>query len=174
MFKPQLVLSVLAVFAIQTVCATSFFVSPSGDDANPGTKAKPFETLSRAQAAVRHTERRGKITVYLRGGTYYQPETLVFTAEDSGLAGAPVIWQAWRNEQPVVSGGVKLTLKWETFRDGIMKAQVPPGFTTDQLFVNGTRQILARYPNFDSSVRIFNGYAKDAFSPERAARWSDP
>ena len=33
---------------------------------------------------------------------------------------------------------------------------------------------MARYPNFDPDQRIFNGYAADAFSPERASRWADP
>ena len=33
---------------------------------------------------------------------------------------------------------------------------------------------MARYPNYDAAVRHFGGYAADAFSTERAARWSDP
>jgi hypothetical protein len=44
----------------------------------------------------------------------------------------------------------------------------------DQLYVNGQRQIMARYPNYDEAVRPYNGFAADAFSPERAARWADP
>ena len=173
MLKTTFLIGVLTA-AAQVLQAGTFFVSPVGDDANPGTKARPFATLSRAQAAMRKARSSGPATVYLRGGTYYLPETLVFMAEDSGPADAPVVWQAWQSERPVISGGVKLTLRWKAFRDGIMKAQVPVGFTSDQLFVNGERQILARYPNFDPSVRILNGYAKDAFSPERAARWADP
>ena len=55
-----------------------------------------------------------------------------------------------------------------------MQAKVPAGFATDQLFVNGERQPMARYPNFDPKERHFNGWAKDAFSPQRAARWKDP
>jgi hypothetical protein len=55
-----------------------------------------------------------------------------------------------------------------------MQAAVPAGFATDQLFVNGQRQPLARYPNFDPTQRIYNGYAPDAISPERAKRWADP
>ncbi|MCX6849880.1 MAG: hypothetical protein NTY98_13240 [Verrucomicrobia bacterium] len=44
-----------------------FFVSPGGDDANPGTKAKPWKTLARATKA--------SSTVYLMAGEY--EETLV-------------------------------------------------------------------------------------------------
>ena len=170
----SLFLGLLMAVAVQSLHAGTYFVSPVGDDANPGTQTRPFATLSRAQVAVREVRGRGPVTVWLRGGTYYLPETLVFMAEDSGTAKVPVIWQAWRDEQPIVSGGAKLALRWETFRDGIMKARVPTSFTTDQLFVNGERQILARYPNFDPNVRILNGYSKDAFSPERAAHWADP
>ncbi len=164
----------LMAIAAQALSAATIFVSPTGDDANPGTQARPFATLMRAQAATRQAKGRDPVTVWLRGGTYYLAKTLEFTAEDSGTANAPATWQAWADEQPVISGGIKLALKWEPFRNGIMKARVPAGFTTDQLFVNGERQILARYPNFDPTVRILNGYAKDAFSPERAARWADP
>ena len=69
---------------------------------------------------------------------------------------------------------MKLNLKWEAFRDGISKAQVPDGLTTDQLFVNGERQHLARYPNFNPDERIYNGHAADALSPARVKRWADP
>jgi len=153
--------------------AATFFVSPAGNDANPGSKSKPFASLARAQIAAQRVKGQ-PVKVWLRGGTYYLPETLVFTAEDSGTSKAPRTWEAWPNETPVVSGGQQLQLKWEPYRDGIMKASVDPGLRTDQLFINGERQSLARYPNFDSQIRIFNGYAKDAFDPERAARWANP
>ena len=35
-------------------------------------------------------------------------------------------------------------------------------------------QVLARYPNFDPKANYFNGYAADAISKKRAARWADP
>ena len=172
--RTTLLIHLLMASVIPALPAATLFVSPAGDDANPGTQTKPFATLSRAQTAVRQFKDSGPSTIWLRGGIFYLPETLVFTAEDAGTATAPVTWQAWPGEQPVISGGARLALNWETFRDGIMKARVPAGFTTDQLFVNGERQVLARYPNFDPSIRILNGYSKDAFSPERAARWADP
>ena len=154
--------------------ATEFHVSPVGDDANPGVLDRPFVTLQRAQQAARQTPKGEPVTVYLRGGVYYLPETLVFTEKDSGSPQAPVEYVAYGQECPVISGGVKLNLRWEPFRDGIMKAAVPAGLTTDQLFVNGVRRPMARYPNLDPNVRHFNGYAADAFSPARASRWADP
>ena len=109
------------------------------------------------------------VTVHLAGGTYYLPETLVLGAEDSGVA-----WQAVEGETPVVSGGVKLDLKWTAYKDGILQAKVPDDLVTEELFVNGERQVLARYPNFDPTAKYFDGYAADAISKQRAARWADP
>ena len=40
--------------------------------------------------------------------------------------------------------------------------------------MNGERQILARYPNYDPNKLIFHGSAADAISPQRVAGWSDP
>jgi len=153
-----------------------FHVSPAGSDTCPGTKDKPFATLAKARDAVRAAKAtaREPVTVWLHAGTYYLPETLVLAAEDSGTKQAPVVYAAAPGEEAIISGGLRLDLKWEPHQGGILKAKAPAGLATDQLFVNGQRQHLARYPNFDPNVRIFNGYAKDAISPERVKRWADP
>jgi hypothetical protein len=44
----------------------------------------------------------------------------------------------------------------------------------DQLFVNGQRQNMARYPNFDAHSQYFNGFSKDAFAAERVKTWNNP
>ena len=114
------------------------------------------------------------VTVTLRGGVYRPGETLVLTQEDSGTAEAPVLWQASPGQEVVISGGTLLNLRWEPFRNGIFKAAVPADFVSDQLFVNGVLQHMARYPNYDQNQRIMNGYAADCISPESVARWADP
>jgi len=50
--------------------AVEFYVSPTGNDANPGTLASPFATLTKAQTAVRSAipGMTGDITVLLRSG----------------------------------------------------------------------------------------------------------
>jgi hypothetical protein len=165
----------LGAFAPADARGARLYVAPNGNDTNPGTLEKPFATLQRAQQAARKGAGREPVTVFIREGIYYLPETLVLTAADSGTKAAPVVYQAYQNERPVISGGIQMrNLKWEPFKEGILRAKLPAGFTTDQLFVNGERQPMARYPNFDPKERHFNGWAADAFSPERAARWQDP
>ncbi len=161
----------LTVFAASVCFAQPYYVSPAGDDANLGSLAKPFATLQRAQLAAR--KKHGD--VFLRGGTYYLPATLVFTSEDSGTKAAPVIFQNYQKEQPVISGGVRLDgLKWQPYTNGIFQAQVPADLQTEEIFVNGERQILARYPNFDSKAQYFDGFTSGADIKQRAARWTDP
>ncbi|MFC1596458.1 right-handed parallel beta-helix repeat-containing protein [Planctomycetota bacterium] len=170
-------LVVVVAWCFATVArGADFYVSPGGDDAGQGTGERPFATLARARDAVRKAKRTAKepITVYLRAGTYYLPETLVFTAADSGTAEAPITYAACAGEQAVISGGMKLDLRWEPYQAGIVQAKVAEGTTTDQLFVDGLRQPMARHPNFDPTELVFGGYAADCFSRQRASRWGDP
>jgi hypothetical protein len=167
-----LLLGLIPCFSLH---AAEIYIAPSGNDSNPGTIAQPIATLARAQELARAARASGSVTVLLRDGTYYLPAPLVFTVADSGTALAPVIYQAYQNERPVISGGIILTgLNWQPYQNGIMQTSVPADLQTDQLFVNGQRQVLARYPNYDPKQPIFNGYAADAISPSRVARWSDP
>ena len=161
----------VAVFAACACAAQPYFVSPTGDDANPGTLEKPFATLQQAEQAAR--QKHGD--VFLRGGTYYLPATLVFTAPDSGTKDAPVVFQNYQGEKAVISGGIRLeNLDWQPYTNGIYQAKVPADLQTEEIFVNGERQILARYPNFDPEAQYFDGFSADAISEQRAARWSDP
>jgi hypothetical protein len=168
------VIAVCFLFPAQPGRAVEFFVSPFGNDSGPGTIDKPLATLGRAQIVARESKSTGPTTIYLRAGVYYLPETLVLTPKDSEASGGSMIFQAWKDEKPALSGGLKLDLAWEPFTNGIMRAKTPPGLVSDQLFVNGQRQPIARYPNFDPSSEYFDGWAADAISRERASRWSNP
>ncbi len=165
-------LAILVLVSITMgVLGQPYYVAPGGDDANPGTLEKPFATLRRTQEAVR--QKPG--SVWLRGGTYYLAEPLVFTPRDSGTKAAPIVYQAYQDETPVISGGVNLEkLDWQPCRDGIDQAKVPAALRTEEIFVNGERQILARYPNFNPKAQYFDGFAADAISANRAARWANP
>jgi len=149
-----------------SVAAAEVHVSPTGDDGSSGTADRPLRTFAAAQQMARQMKAQ---TVVFRAGIYYLPETIVITPEDSGTT-----YVAAPGQTVVVSGGAKLDLHWQPYRDGMFQARTPAGLVIDQLFVNGRRQHMARYPNFDPDARPYNGAAADAFSPQRAARWADP
>ena len=152
-----------------TIQLTDIFVHPAGHNANSGTREHPVATLTRARDLAREhrTAGRADITIRVSEGTYYLAETLALTAEDAHLA---LVGEG----NAIISGGIRLALHWTPWRDGILRAQTPPGLTIDQLFVNGRLQHMARYPNYDLAINPFGGYTADACSVERAARWANP
>ncbi|MCY1722379.1 right-handed parallel beta-helix repeat-containing protein [Prolixibacteraceae bacterium Z1-6] len=155
-----------------------FYVSPSGSDANnPGTIDKPVATFEGAQKLVHNfkTENANvSVTVYFRGGKYYRAQSAIFTSEDSGTEAGPVKYMAFPGEVPLVLGGKQLQLNWKKHKDGIFKAEVSKGLIFESLFVNDEEQVLARYPNYDAEVRIFNGTAEDCISEEKVKDWVNP
>ncbi|MCX7600174.1 MAG: hypothetical protein N2512_15100, partial [Armatimonadetes bacterium] len=158
----------VAVLATTTVVAASvpgfaaedtkadFYVAPNGNDDWSGRLAEPsrdgtdgpFESLARAQEAVRELRRREPdrktpVRVLIRGGVYYLPETLTFTPADSGTAESPTIYAAYPREVPVLSGGTRLT-GWRQTPDGRWQVHLPEVERGEwdfcQLWVNGERR----------------------------------
>ncbi len=174
--KPFDVLLVLTVLLapLPTLHAAEIHVSPVGNDTDSGTAARPLSTIAAAQRLARSMAGREPVTVRLHEGTYYLPDTLRFTPEDSGTAKAPVVYAAAPGERPVISGGVRLKLGWTLLGGGVYQSKTQAGLVLDQLFVNGQRQQMARYPDYDPNARQFNGSAADAIATERVVRWSEP
>lgn len=120
-FRPvaTLIFTLLAPLASAAPPA-ALYISPSGDDKNPGTLELPFKSITRARDAVRkggyNRAMQKDFVVYLRGGRYELTDTLYFDARDSGSNGHSVVYQAYEKEQPVISGGLKVT-DWKPVAD---------------------------------------------------------
>jgi GH35 family endo-1,4-beta-xylanase len=148
--------------------AKEFYVATSGSDRNPGTKAAPFASLAGAQRAVRtwRAGNRGPAVIWVRQGTYYLDRPLVFTAEDSGSPASPDVYAACPGERVTISGGRLLECRWRPYKDGIWQCDLPAarqgGLRFTQLFVNGKRQALARFPDENSSKPGHSGYVHPA------------
>jgi hypothetical protein len=157
--RSLLVAGVLAViwlcFGGLDVSAAALYVAPDGDDANPGTKEKPFATIQRAQNTVRALKKNGLpndgVTVTLRDGTYFLEETLLFTPEDSGTKGRTITWTAAPGETAILSGGRQI-VGWKKGEKNLWTANLPEvkagKWTFRQLYVNGKRAVRARTPYF--------------------------
>jgi hypothetical protein len=158
--------------------AQEIFVSPAGNDENAGTREMPLATLAAARDLARKTRTAGvPQSILLAGGAYYLAEPLTLEAADSGTAGAPVVYSSLPGEEATISGGRRLDLRWRPYKNGIYQADVPgkeKQFVIDQLFINGERQHMARYPNYDPAVRNYGGTAADAISPARVKTWANP
>jgi hypothetical protein len=132
----------------------------------------PGESIEAALAQARLL--RGKhgdamVELRLAPGVYHVSATLTLTAADSNTrivcdepGGASL--RAGRVIRP----------DFKPFRDGILQVQLPAGLEFEQLFVDGRRQPMARYPNFDAAQPIYNGYASDAIDADRIKHWTNP
>ncbi|WP_158973947.1 right-handed parallel beta-helix repeat-containing protein [Cellulophaga sp. L1A9] len=161
---------------LSSAYALNIYVSPNGSDANSGKKNNPLATFGAAQKKARAYAGKETVTIYFLDGVYYLPETIVFTQQDSGSEKYPIVYRAQNEGGAVLSGGLKLELQWTPYRDGIFQAKTPKGMIIDQVFIDGSNQRMARYPNYDASKKTeaYQGYAADAFSKERAEGWKNP
>ena len=143
---------------------TTFYISPSGNDASSGLSATgngssgPFATLARAQQAVEANP--GTNTVYLLGGTYSLTSPLSLTSADSNTTFA-----AYSGQQVTLRGGVGVS-GWTAGSNGVWTAYVPLS-DVEQLTVNGVAQQLARFPDYDPVNPITGGWAWARTAPSR-------
>jgi hypothetical protein len=177
----NLLLIVLLMASFQPIQAQNIhkylFVSPNGNDSNSGSFEQPLATFQGAQKMVRIFKSENidiPLTVYFRGGKHYQTQSVIFKSDDGGTKAGPVKYAAYPGEEPLILGGKQLQLKWEEYKDGIYKAEVTKGLIFESLFINDEEQVLARYPNYDPNIRIFNGTAEDCISKEKVKQWANP
>jgi hypothetical protein len=114
--QPRLILLALACVLLlmttisdaQTTMGGSFYVSPSGDDSNPGSLSTPWKTITHAALSTHAGD-----TIFLRGGTYQETEISI----SDSMGGSPGNFKTIQNyngEQPVLQNqkGINLTASW--------------------------------------------------------------
>lgn len=86
--------------------AATYYIAPNGNDANPGTKEQPFQTINKAQTLLSPGD-----TVFVRGGTYVMDESQIASKtriwayvtllDKSGTDGKRINYWAYPGEKPV-------------------------------------------------------------------------
>jgi hypothetical protein len=155
--------------------AATFYASPTGDDAGPGTAERPVRTLARAQALARAARAAsgGDVTILLQGGVFRLDQPLVLDARDSGDEGRPVTYAAAPGQRPVLSGGLAVT-GWKLVdpQRNLWAARAPDGLAdTRQLYVDGARAGRAEGRLPVNLTETASGYRAD--SPAMAG-WRNP
>ncbi len=85
--------------------AIELHVSPTGDDASPGTADLPLRTLEAARDALRRAGSDKGGTVWLHGGRYERSATFSLERRDSGTLDHPVVYRAADDAEVVLDGG---------------------------------------------------------------------
>ncbi len=165
-----LLIFVLACHAQEVI----YYVSPQGNNSWSGKIAAPnrdhsdgpFRTPERALLAIKK-KKSEKMMVYFCQGIYNLESTIGFLPDHGGTADYPVIWAAFSDEHPVFTGAKPLhghirshhpflnskgkgyIVEYDLEEQGIVEYGdiKPRGAPPLQLFFNGRRMRMARYPN---------------------------
>ncbi|QGQ94441.1 hypothetical protein EHS13_05740 [Paenibacillus psychroresistens] len=128
----------------------AYYVSPSGNDSTGnGSIGSPYKTITKARDVIRafiSGGMTGNITVYLRGGSYFQTSKVSFNESDSGRNGYTIKYTNYTGEEPIIYGGEKLT-GWTLHSGSIYKKNVGTDWSSNYLTENGVLGTKARYPN---------------------------
>ncbi|MBT8339839.1 MAG: hypothetical protein HKP58_06960 [Desulfatitalea sp.] len=170
---------------VQAAQGIQLYVSTQGNDQWSGRLAAPNASLSdgpvasitKARDLIRglkcENDPIGPVTVWIRGGTYYVNRAIQFLRQDSGTQDAPIVYRAYPGETPMMVGGRRIT-GFTNLKNGWVSVTLPEVKNGDwffrQLFVDGQRQIRARYPNFDPSDPHRAGFLYTARCPKSAGR----
>ncbi|WP_299577387.1 right-handed parallel beta-helix repeat-containing protein [uncultured Sunxiuqinia sp.] len=160
------------------------YVSPQGNDDQNGSAEQPIKTLQKAKDLAASYAGKQEVNIILEDGTYYLNETLVFNFKDSGTEEFPINIRAAHEGGAVISGGKELSLNWKPYQNGIYRASVDGDVNIDQLYINGQRQRMARFPNAIEGKNVFDTWElihtkepdpeNDPLNPDRIALWSNP
>lgn len=145
---------IFLICGVSLKAQVNYYVSPTGNDTNRGTKEQPLASLIGARNAIRNhkiTSRKiQSYSVIVKQGNYVMKEPLELTSEDSGTDNFPIIYKAEKGAKPVFSGG-KIISGFSVNSKGIWEVKIPESvyykWKFDQLYVNGKRATLARTPN---------------------------
>jgi hypothetical protein len=163
--------------AAATQAQTALYVTPDGNDAQPGTKDAPLATLAGARDRIRTLKPATPVTVEFAPGTYRFANAAEFAEQDSGRNGAAITYRAAEGAEVRLTGGFQVSA-WapvtdpdirnrlaENARDKIRVADLTAQGITDlgklsvrgfamgsppaeaELFYNDKPMTLARWPN---------------------------
>ena len=151
------------------------YVSPDGNDSNPGTIEKPFKTVEKAiMYASNVVSRQGGMTIYLREGTYTVPNGMQIDEKLNGSNEHPTFISSYPGEKATVTTAMSIkgsqmkTVRElndevgmrkirETYHDKVYAVSLKDLGYTDfgtfsgtlrpTLYIDGAQYQLARWPN---------------------------
>ena len=108
----KIFITTTALLIACTLSAADLFVSPKGNDRNPGTKDSPKATLTAALRQARELRRlndeslKGGITIHMEAGDYHLYEPVFIRPEDSGTEASHTVITSDGNA--ILNGGVEM------------------------------------------------------------------
>lgn len=111
---------------------TTYYVSPSGNDSNPGTISAPWLTPAHAIANAASDD-----TILFRGSRYSITSTITIPVTNLTLTAYP-------GETPVFDGGVRPVGTWSTYSGAIKVIPYTANLAPRSIWINGVRAFRSR------------------------------
>jgi len=130
-----------------TGARADLYVSPDGDDGNPGTQSQPLQTLQGARDRLRTMDAKGTedVLVLFKAGDYFINDTVRFGKQDSGANGRSVIYRNWDEKGSANLIGGRALTEWKDEGGGIYSTQLDRDAYA--LYENDQPAVMAREPN---------------------------
>jgi len=103
-----------------------------------------------------------KTVICLKSGIYDLTGSILVKGENITIRG---------DKNTVLQGCVKID-GWTDEGDGVFSARTE--YDADALYINGEKYQMARFPKYNSNIKIFGGFSRDVLSKEKADAWKDP
>ncbi len=148
--------SIIKAVILLVICAAAgcvsvnrIYLSPSGSDNNPGTKAAPLATVQKA-LEVSAVDKVRPREIILLDGTYNITKPIEIDPAHSGLPEYPLNIRAANKGRAIISGGKQIS-GFKMTNTGCWVAHIPEAasgkWRFEQLFVDGRRATRAREPD---------------------------
>jgi hypothetical protein len=145
---------ILSLVISGMVNGQKIYLSPSGNDRNEGSSARPLATLTAAVNKAREIRKGGSVTgaieIIPEPGEYFMMQPLELTSDDSGTPASPLIIKPADGSSVTFTGGFRLEGA-EKVNDKLWRIFIPQvawyDAYFDQLYVNGRRAVRARTPD---------------------------
>lgn len=147
------------VFVLSTPLLAQKYVATDGNDANPGTFAQPFATITKAISVAVPGD-----TIYVRGGAYALTTTITVSSSKSGSDSQRYFLLAYPNERPLLDfsstafgiKGIRLNASYWYIKGFDVKGAGDNGLEIS----GGSNNIIefcSFFENRDSGVQLSNG-----------------
>lgn len=165
----MLTFSGIQAFAVEKSKAEAYriYVSANGTENGDGSKANPFNSITKAKEFVKTLDKsKGDIVVEIGDGTYYINDTISFDETDSGSENCQIRYVASDGAKPVISGGKEIIGTWKDEGNGIYSIEYDRDVKLRTLYVNDNRCFMT------SNIVKAQGGAKKTTITEGQADWA--
>jgi len=144
-----------------TPSGNNYYVSPDGDDNNPGTEAHPWRTIQKAANTLVAGD-----TVYVKAGTYQER----VIPQNSGTAGNYIMYAAYPGHTVTIDGASIIVPEWGGLFDiaaksyirvsGLRMMNAGPNLHNPGILVDGSSHIIIEnnyvYHTSDSGIGVWS------------------